>query len=127
MPFRNWNGRPDKSGGSDPQVAKIKKGLTLAQREIAKLKNQLHQAKENMAKERAEHSSKSKKEDSQEDEVGSKRVHRQAKRAKASRPGPSPQSPPRKGFKTLPAGDYSEDCLEQNVRATHAKAKSARI
>jgi hypothetical protein len=36
--------------------------------------------KENMAKERAKHSSKSKKEDSQDDEVGSKRVHQQAKR-----------------------------------------------
>jgi hypothetical protein len=59
--------------------------LTLAQTEIAKLKNQLHQAEENMAKERAERSSKSKKEDSQDDDVGSKRIHQQAKRAKALR------------------------------------------
>ena len=50
--------------------------MTLAQREIAKLKNQPHQAK-NMAKERAEHSSKSKTEDSQEDEVWSKKVRQQ--------------------------------------------------
>ena len=79
-----------------------------------------------------ERCSKSNKEDSQEDEVGGKRAHRQAKRAKASRPGPSPPSPPRKVFKMLPAGDYSnsqeeEACLEQNVRATYAKAKSACI
>ncbi len=79
------------------QVAKIKKELTLAQREITKLKNKLHQAKENMAKERAELNSKSKQEDPQEDEVGSKKVRQQAKRAKASRPGPSPLSLPRKG------------------------------
>ncbi len=85
VPFANRNGKQDKSDGSDTQVAKIKKELTLAQREIAKLKNQLHQTKENMAQERAEHGSKSKKEDSQEDEVGSKRVRQQAKRAKASR------------------------------------------
>jgi hypothetical protein len=39
------------------QVAKIKKDLTLAQRAVAKLKNQLHQGKENMAKELAENSS----------------------------------------------------------------------
>ncbi len=83
VPFANRNGKQDKSDGSDTQVAKIKQELTLAQREIAKLKNQLHQTKENMAKERAEHGSKSKKEDSQEDEVGSKRVRQQAKRAKA--------------------------------------------
>jgi hypothetical protein len=85
-----------------------------------------------MAKERAEHSSKSKKEDSQEDEVGGKRAHQQAKRARASRPGPSPPSSPWKVFKMLPAGDFSnsedeEACLEQNVRATYTKAKSARI
>ncbi len=48
--------------------------MTFAQKEIAKLKNQLNQAKENLARERAEHSSKGKKENSQDDEVGSKRV-----------------------------------------------------
>ncbi len=67
VPFANCNSRPDKSDGSGTQVAKIKKDLILAQREISKLKNQVHQAKGNMAKERAERSSKSKKEDFQED------------------------------------------------------------
>jgi hypothetical protein len=57
VPFANWNGKPDKSNGSDTQVAKIKKELTYAQREIAILKIQLHQAKENMAQERVERSS----------------------------------------------------------------------
>ncbi len=80
----NHNGRPDKSDCSDPQIAMLRKKLTLAQREIANLKNQLHQAKENMAKERAGRSSKSKKEDSLDHEVGSKRACQQAKRAKAS-------------------------------------------
>jgi hypothetical protein len=47
----NRNGKPDKSDGLDLQFAKIKKEFTLAQRKIANLKNQLHQAKENMAKE----------------------------------------------------------------------------
>jgi hypothetical protein len=42
------------------QFAKLRKELTLAQREISNLKNQLHQAKENIAKERAERGSKSK-------------------------------------------------------------------
>jgi hypothetical protein len=51
------------------QVAKYKKDLTPAQRRIAKLKNHLHQTKENTAKDRAEHSSKGKKEDPQDDEV----------------------------------------------------------
>ncbi len=100
------------------------------QREIAKLKNQLHQA--HMAKERAECGSKSKKEDSQEDDVGSKRISQQAKSANASRQGPSPPSQPRNGFKMLPTGDFSdseeeEDYIEQNVRATYAKAKFASI
>jgi hypothetical protein len=95
VPFAYQNGKPDKSDGSDTPVAKIKKDLTLVQRVIAELKNQLHQAKENMAKECVEHSSKSKKECSQEGEVGSKRVCQQAKQAIASRPGPSPPSPPR--------------------------------
>jgi hypothetical protein len=134
VPFGNSNGRPDKSNGSDPQFAELKKDLTLAQREImiANLKNQLHQAKENMAKERADCSSKSKKEDSPDDEVGSERASQQATRAKAAKPGPSPPSPPRKEFKMLPTGDYlnseeEEDYPEQNVRATYAKAKFARI
>ncbi len=46
VPFAYSNGRRDKSDGSDTQVAKITKNLTLVQREIAKLENQLHQAKE---------------------------------------------------------------------------------
>jgi hypothetical protein len=84
-----------------------------------------------MAKERAERCSKSKN-DSLGDEVRSKRVCQQAKRAKASSPGPLPPSPPRKGFKMLPTGDHSdseegEDYPEQNVRATYAKAKIACI
>ncbi len=132
VPFANSDGKQYKFDGSDTQVAKTKKELTLAQQEIAKLKNQLHQDKENMAKERVECSTKSKKEDSQEDEVGSKRVCQQAHRAKASKPGPSPQSPPRKGFKMLQTCDYNyseeeEDYPEQNVLATYAKAKFARI
>jgi hypothetical protein len=81
-----------------------------------------------MARERAGRGSKSKKEESQEDEVGSKRVCQQAKRAKTLRPGPSPSSPQRKGFKMLLTGDYSDseeeaDYPEQNVLATYAKAK----
>jgi hypothetical protein len=96
------------------------------------LKNQLHQAKENIAKERAERSSKSKKDDSSDEEVGSKRVHHQVELAKALRPGTSPPSPPLKGFKMLPTGDKSDseeedDYPEQNARARYAKAKFARI
>ncbi len=67
------NGRTDKSEGPDPKYDKLKKDLTFALREISNLKNQLHQAKENIAKERAERSSKSKKDDSPEAEVGGKR------------------------------------------------------
>ncbi len=73
VPFGQRNGRPDKPYGLDPQFAKLKKEPTLAQREISNLKNQLHQAKENIAKERAERGSKSKKDDSPDEEVGSKR------------------------------------------------------
>jgi hypothetical protein len=80
-PFGNCNGRLNKSDGLDPQFAKLKKELILAQREISNLKNQLHQVKENIAKERAEHGSKSKKDDSPDEEVDSKRVRQQAKRA----------------------------------------------
>ncbi len=131
-PFGNSNGRPDKSDGSDPQFAKLKKELILAQREISNLKNQLHQAKENTVKERAECGSKSKKDDSHEEEDGSERVRQQAKRAKAAKPGTSPPSLPRKGFKMLPTGDNSDleeedDYPEQNARAIYAKAKFARI
>ncbi len=61
VPFSNRN-----SDGTDSQAANLKKDSTLAQREIAELKNQLHQAKENIAKERAECGSKSKKDDSPE-------------------------------------------------------------
>jgi hypothetical protein len=70
--------------------------------------------------------------DSPDEEVGSKRFCQQAKRAKASRPGTSPPSPPRKGFKMLPTGDNSDseeedDYSEPNARATYAKAKFASI
>ncbi len=128
-PFGNRNGRPDKSDDLDPQFAELKKELTLVQREISNLKNQLHQAKENIAKERG---SKSKKDDSPDEEVGSKRIRQQAKRAKASRPGTSPPSPPRKGFKMLLTGNNSDseeedDYSEPNVQATYAKVKFARI
>ncbi len=70
--FAHNNGRPNYYDSTVSQVAKLKKVLTLAQRDIAKLKNQLHQAKENIAKERAKRCSKSRKDDSPEDEVGSK-------------------------------------------------------
>ncbi len=131
-PFGNRNGRPDKSYGLDPQFAKLKKELTLVQREISNLKNQLHQAKENIAKKRTERGFKSKKDDSPDEEVGSKRFRQNAKRAKASKPGTSPPSPPRKGFKILPTGGNSDseeenDYPEQNVQATYAKAKFACI
>ena len=127
-PFGNRNGRPDKSDGLDPQFAKLKKELTLAHREISNLKNQLHQAKENIAKERAERGSKSKKDDSPDKKVGSKRLCQQAKRAKASSPGTSPPNPPRKGFKILPTGNNSDseeedDYLEQNARGRYAKSE----
>jgi hypothetical protein len=62
-PFGNRHGRPDKSDGLDPQFFKLKKELTLAQREISNLKNQLHKAKKNIAKESAKRGSKSKKDD----------------------------------------------------------------
>ncbi len=132
VPIGNRNGRPDKSDGSVPQFAKLKKESTLAQREIANLKNQLHQAKEYMARERADSSSKTKKEESPDDEVGSKKASQQAKRTKASKPGPSPPSQPRKGFKMLQTGDYSdseeeEDYLDQNVRATYAKPGQGKV
>ncbi len=131
----NRKGRPDKSDGLDPQyakAAKLKKDLSLALREISNLKNQLNQAKENIAKERAERSSKSRKDGSPDAEVEGKRVRQQAKRAKASRPATSSPSPPRKGFRMLPTGDNSdseeeEDYPEPNARATFAKAKFARI
>jgi hypothetical protein len=60
------------------------------------------------------------------------RARQQAKRAKASKQGTSPPSLPRKGFKMLPTGDHSDsyeenDYPEQNLRATYAKAKFARI
>jgi len=107
-PFGNRNGRTDKSYGLDLQFNKLKKDLSLALREISNLKNQLHQAKENIAKERAERSSKSRKDDSPDEEVGGKRVRQHAKRAKASRPRTSSPSPPRKGFRMLPTGNDSD-------------------
>ncbi len=81
--FGNRNGRTDRSDGLDLQFAKLKKDLSLALREISSLKNQLRrdQAKENIAKERAERGSKSRKDDSPDKEVGGKRSHQQAKRA----------------------------------------------
>ena len=68
--FGNRNGRTDKSDGLDPQYAKLKKDLSLALREISNLKNQSHQAKENIAKERAERSSKSRKDDAPDEDSG---------------------------------------------------------
>ncbi len=106
--FGNRNDRTDKSDGLDPQFAKLKKDLSLALREVSNLKDQLNQAKENIAKERAERSSKSKKYDSPDAEVGGKRPRQQAKRAKASRPATSSPSPPRKGFRMLPTGNNSD-------------------
>ncbi len=105
VPCANRNGRPNNSEGTDSQAAKLKKDLTLAQREVAKLKNQLHQAKENTTKERAKCGSKGKEDDSPEDEAGSKRDHQQAKPAKTSKPGLSSPVPPRKGFRMLPTGE----------------------
>ncbi len=117
VPFGS-NGRLDKSDGLDPQFDKLKKELTLAQREKSNPKNQLHQAKDNIAKEGAERGSKSKKDDLPDEEDGSKRVHQQAKRAKASMPGTSPPSPPRKGFKMLPTGNNS-DSEEERLASNH--------
>ncbi len=127
---RNDHGRTDKPDGLDPQFTKLKKDLSLALREISNLKNQLHQAKENIAKERAGRCSKSKKYDSPEYEVGSKRSRQHAKRAKASRQETSPPSSPRKDFKILTSGnnsDSEEDYPESNARATYEHAKFARI
>jgi hypothetical protein len=87
-PFGNCNGRTDKSDGLVPQFTKLKKNLSLALREISNLKNQLHQAKENIAKERVERSSKSRKDDSPDEEVGGntgKRTRQQAKRPRPHR------------------------------------------
>ncbi len=89
------NGRTDKSDGADPKHAKLKKDLSLALREISNRKNQLNQAKENIAKERAGCSSKSRKDDSPDAEVGGKRPRQHAKRAKASRLTTSSPSSPR--------------------------------
>ncbi len=80
----------------------------------------------------AERASKSKKDDSPDQEVGNKRFRQQAKRAKALRPGTSPPSPPWKGFKMLPTGDNSDseeedEYPEPNARATYAMAKFASI
>ncbi len=72
VPFGHCNGRPDKSDGSDPQFAELKKALTLAQREISNFKNQLHHAKENIAKERAGRSSKSKNDQSLRRKLGAR-------------------------------------------------------
>ncbi len=72
-------------------MAKIKTESTAAQKEIVKLKDQLHLSKENIAKERAERGSRARqKEGSPKDEVGSKRFRQQTKQAKALKPRPSP-------------------------------------
>ncbi len=107
-PFGIHNDRLDRLNGLGLQFAKLKKELTLVQTDSSNLKNQPHKAKDNIVKERAEHSSKSKKDESTDEEVGSKRVCQQAKQAKASMPGTSPQSQPWKGFKILPTGDNSD-------------------
>ena len=73
------NGRTDKSKGPDPKYDKLKKDLSFALREISNVKNQLYQAKENIARERAERGSKGKKDDSPDAEVGGKRSRQQAK------------------------------------------------
>jgi hypothetical protein len=39
VPLGNRNGRQDKSDGSEPHLAKLKKEITLAQREMSNLKN----------------------------------------------------------------------------------------
>ncbi len=118
------NGRTDKSDGSDPQQAKLKKELSLALREISNLKNQLSQAKENIAKERAGRSSraKSRRDGSPDAEVGGKRSRQHAKRAKASRPATSSPSPPRKGFRMLPTGDNSDSEDEEDYPGSNARA-----
>jgi hypothetical protein len=121
--FGSRNGRTDKSDGLDPQLAKLKKDLSLALREISNLKNQLRQAKENIAKERAERSSKSRKDDSPDEEVGGKRVSQHAKLAKASRPGTSSPSPPRKGFRMLPTGNNSDSEEENDYPEQNEKSK----
>ncbi len=106
------------------QVAKIKKKLTFAQKKIAKLRNQLHQAKEIL----------SGNEPSVVPRPRNKTLRTRQKQAKAAKPEPSHPTPPRKGFKMLPTGETSdsdeeEDYPEQNLRATYsyAKVKFARI
>ncbi len=94
-PFGNRNDRTDRSDGLDPQLTKLKKHLSLALREVSNLRNQLNQAKENIVKDHAERSSKSRKDDCPDAEVGGKRPRQQAKRAKALRPGTSFPNPPR--------------------------------
>ena len=91
-----------------------------------------NQAKENIAKERAERGSKSKKDDSPEAEVGGKRPRQQAKRSKATKPTTSSPSPPHSGFRMLLTGKNSdseeeEDYPDSNARATYAHAKFARV
>ncbi len=67
----------------------MKKELTAVQKEIAKLKTNCSNKKKNLAKERAKRGSKSKTEDSQKDEVGSKRLQQQAKQSNTSFPSNS--------------------------------------
>jgi hypothetical protein len=135
---RPAEGRSRRTGGGTGPATSIRNAggafTNRTQREISNLKKQLHQAKENIAKERVERCSKSKKDDIHDEEVGSRtrRFRQQAKRARASRPGSSPPSPPRRGFKMLPTGDNSDseeedDYPQSNARATYAKAKFARI
>jgi hypothetical protein len=61
-----------------------------------------------------------------------RKLGQQVNWAKAAKPGTSPPSPPWKGFKMLPTGNYceseeEEDYQEQNARATYGKAKFACI
>ncbi len=69
-----------------------------------------------------ERGSKSKKDGSPEDEVGSKRDRQQAKQAKTSKQELSSPSPPWNGFRMLPTGEYSsedeEDYAEKKLQAT---------
>jgi hypothetical protein len=55
VPLSHRIGKQDWSNSYHGPVPNLKKELTAAQQELGELKNQLHQSKENNAKERAEH------------------------------------------------------------------------
>jgi hypothetical protein len=59
--------------GWDAQAAEMKKELTFAQKEFVMIRNHRHQAEDNIFRELAYRGSKRKKQNSQDDEVGSKR------------------------------------------------------